>query len=174
MRVILWPGHDERMKRLSHTLTYQGATVEDVYAMLGDPAYRKAVSDHQGVSDFACDIRPSGAGMAVRLEQAYGTERIPPFAQKLVGNEIRFVQDESWSSPAGADVKATIPGKPGDITGTVSLSRSGEDVVQLVDLGVQVPIPLVGGRFEGLIADFLDKAFAAENEAGVAWLRGSR
>jgi hypothetical protein len=160
------------MKRVSHTLTYPGATVEHVYAMLADPTYRKAVSDYQRVTDFACDISVSGGGMTVRLEQAYGTDRIPSFAQKLVGEEIRFVQDESWSSPAGADVQAAIPGKPGDISGTVALDQSGEDVVQLVDLGVQVPIPLLGGKFEGLIADFLRKAFAAENKVGVRWLRG--
>ena len=85
------------MKRLSHTLTYPGTTVADVYAMLADPAYRKAVGDYQQVTGFSCDITPSGGGMRVRLEQAHGTDRIPSFAQRLVGEEIRFVQEESWS-----------------------------------------------------------------------------
>ena len=160
------------MKRMNHTLTYPGTTVDDVYAMLADSAYRKAVADYQGIIDFSCQITPSGNGMEVRLEQAHGIDRIPSFAQKLVGNEIRFVQEESWSSPSGADIRVTIPGKPGDITGTTSLTQSGADVVQLLDLTVKVNIPLVGGKVEALIADFVGKAFDAENKVGVKWLRG--
>jgi hypothetical protein len=171
-RKIVRARHDVRMKNVSHTLTYPGTTVDAVFGMLGDPAYRKAVGDYQRVTDFACDITPAGNGMQVRLEEAHGTDRIPSFAQKLVGSEIRFVQEESWSSPSAADIHVTIPGKPGDITGTVLLAQAGDDVVQQVDAAVKVSIPLVGGKVEGLIADFLGQAFAAENKVGVRWLRG--
>src|SRR4051794_21458235 len=101
------------MKRASHILSYPATTVADVYAMLGDPAYRKAVGDYQQVTDFSCDITPVDGGMEVRLEQAHSTDRIPAFAQRLVGSKIRFVQQESWSSPASADLHVAIPGKPG-------------------------------------------------------------
>jgi uncharacterized protein DUF2505 len=160
------------MKRVSHTLTYPATTVDDVYAMFADPAYRKAVSDYQRVIDFACQITPSGGGMHVRLEVAHGTDRIPSFAQRLVGDEIRFVQQESWASPSSADVHVTIPGKPGDMVGTFALAQSGDDVVEQVDLAVKVSIPLVGGKVEDLVAGFLVKAFEAENKVGVKWLAG--
>ena len=163
--------HDVAMKRMDHTLTYPGTTVEDVYAMLADPAFRKAVGDYQRVTDFSCRITPSGSGLEVRLEQAHGTDRIPSFAQRLVGSEIRFVQEESWSSHAAADIRVTIPGKPGDMSGTSRLTQSGADVVQALDLTVKVNIPLVGGKVEGLVADFVTKAFDAENKVGVKWLR---
>jgi hypothetical protein len=160
------------MKRASHSLSYPATTVADVYAMLGDPAYRKAVGDYQRVTDFACDITPVDGGMEVRLEQAHGTDRIPAFAQRLVGSEIRFVQEESWSSPSAADIRVTIPGKPGDMNGTTTLTQAGDDVVQQIDLAVKVSIPLVGGKVEDLIAGFIGKAFQAENKVGVKWLRG--
>jgi hypothetical protein len=160
------------MKRVNHTLTYPGTTIDDVYAMLGDPAYRKAVGEYQHVQDFACDITPSGDGMDVRLEQAHGTDGIPSFAKRLVGNEIRFVQHESWGSPSSADIHVTIPGKPGEMTGTTALTQSGDAVVQQVDLSVKVSIPLVGGKVEDLIAGFLGKAFDAENKVGAKWLAG--
>jgi hypothetical protein len=160
------------MKRVSHTLTYPATTVDDVFAMLADPAYRKAVGDYQRVTDFSCDVIREGSGMQVRLEQAHSTDRIPSFAQRLVGSEIRFVQDETWSSPAGADIHVTIPGKPGDMTGSATLTQSGDDVVQQIDLAVKVSLPLVGGKVEDLIAGFLGKAFDAENKVGVKWLRG--
>jgi hypothetical protein len=160
------------MKRVSHTLTYPGATVDTVFGMFADPAFRKAVSEDQRVIDFSCDITPTGGGMKVRLEEAHGTDRIPSFAQKLVGNEIRFIREETWNSPSGADVQVVIPGKPGDMTGSTSLTQSGDGVVQQIELEVKVSIPLVGGKLEGLVADFVVRAFDSENEVGEKWLRG--
>jgi hypothetical protein len=146
--------------------------VHDVFAMFGDPAYRKAVSDFQRVVDFDCRISMNGEGMDVRLEQAHGTDRIPGFAQRLVGHEIRFVQQETWESPTSADIHVTIPGKPGDMTGTETLTQSGDDVVQRVELAVKVSMPIVGGKVEDLVAGFIGKAFGAENKVGVKWLAG--
>jgi Protein of unknown function (DUF2505) len=161
------------MKSLSHTLTYPGTTVDDVYAMLADPSYRKAVGDYQKVVDFSCDITPTGDGMRVRLEEAHATDRIPSFAQRLVGHEIRFVQEETWTSHTAADVHVTIPGKPGDMTGSTSLRQAGDDVVQQIDLAVKVSIPLVGGKVEDLVAGFVGKSFAAEGKVGAKWLADS-
>ena len=158
------------MKRVSHTLTYPGATVHDVFAMFADPAYRKAVSEYQHVVDFRCDITPNGDGMDVRVEQAHGTDRMPSFAQKFVGSEIRFVQEEAWASPASATILVTIPGKPGDITGTETLAQSGEDVVQTIDIAVKLSMPLVGGKLEDMIAGFVGRVFDAENKVGTKWL----
>jgi len=58
------------------------------------------------------------------------------------------------------------------MTGLMSLTASGDDVVQQIDLAVKVSIPLVGGKVEDLIAGFVLKAFDAENKVGVKWLRG--
>ena len=160
------------MKRVSHTLTYPGATVHDVFAMFADPAYRKAVSEYQHVIDFDSRIAMNGEGMDVRIEQAHGTDRIPGFAQKLVGSEIRFVQEETWESPAGADIHETIPGKPGEIVGTETLEQSADDVIQTIDIAVTVSMPFVGGKVEDLIAGFVGRVFEAENTVGVKWLAG--
>jgi hypothetical protein len=160
------------MKRVSHTLTYPGTTVDDVFAMLGDPAYRTAVSEYQHVTDFECKVTAHGAGMDVRVEQAHGTDRMPSFAQRFVGSEIRFVQEETWSSPASATTLVTIPGKPGDIDGSQTLAQSGDDVIQSIDIAVKVSMPLVGGKLEDMIADFVGRVFDAQNKVGVKWLAG--
>ena len=162
------------MKRIDHALTYPDATVAEVYAMLTDPSYRTAVSVYQHVTDFCCDITPQGDGAVVAIEQAHGTDRIPSMAQKLVGSEIRFLQTETWGSPDGADVKVTVPGKPGDIHGTIALTQEGADVTQHIDIAVRVSIPLVGGKVEEMIAGFVGRVFDAQNAVGVTWLRGER
>jgi hypothetical protein len=164
------------MRRVSQTLTYPATTVDDVFAMLADPAYRKAVGDDQRVTDFSCRITPAAEGtgrvMTVRLEQAHGVGRLPSFAQRMVGDEIRFVQEESWTSTTAADLHVRIPGKPGEMSGTTTLRQVGADVVQQVELAVKVSIPLVGGKMEELVAEFVGKAYAAENQVGVRWLGG--
>jgi hypothetical protein len=157
------------MKQVTHATTYAGTTVEAVFAMLGDPAYRRAVGEHQEVTDFSCAIEPTGSGMQVRLEQAHDTDGIPAFAQRMVGSEIRFVQEESWPSAAGGDIHIAIPGKPGDISGSTTLSQTGADVVRRVELAVKVSIPLVGGKVEDLVAGFLTRALDAEAEVGTGW-----
>lgn len=163
------------MKRVSHTLTYPATTVADVYAMLADPAYRRAVADHQGVVDFSCEVEhAAGGGMVVRIDEAHGVHRLPSFAQKLVGDEIRLVKEETWGSATGADLHVTIPGRPGEMTGSARLVQSGPDVVQHVDLTVRVGIPLVGGRVEDLVSDFAVRAYDAEGEVGRGWLQGDR
>ncbi len=82
------------------------------------------------------------------------------------------MQEETWSSPASADIHVTIPGKPGEMTGTEALTQTGPDVVQTIELSIKVSIPFVGGKVEDLIADFIGKAFDAENKVGVKWLAG--
>ncbi len=156
-------------KRITHDLTYD-APLADVAAMLADPAFRKQVCDHQRVLRSEVDITGSGAGMRVRVEQVQASRGIPPFAQKIVGEEIRIEQSEVWTALDHADLVIEIPGKPGEIQGTAVLRESDGTTTETVDLTVKVSIPLVGGKLEGLIADLLLKALRAENTVGRDYL----
>jgi len=160
------------MKRLQHELQYPGRTVEEVAAMLTDPAFRKAVADYQQTLRNEATVTPDGGGHTVLLEYAHGTDRVPSFARKFVGEEIPIRQVERWSADHTADIEVTIPGKPGEISGSALLDQRGEIAVETVDLSVRVGIPLVGGKIEDLIAGLLLKAFKAENKVGTKWLAG--
>ena len=80
------------------------------------------------------------------------------------------MQTEAWGSAERADITVTIPGKPGDMTGSAVLAESGGRTTETVDLTVKVGIPLVGGKIEGLIADLLLKALRTEEKVGHEWL----
>ena len=103
-------------------------------------------------------ITGTGAGSTARIEIVHGTEHVPSFARKFVGDEIAIVQEETWTSDTHADVLMTIPGKPGDMSGTFDLAQVGDDVVETVKLTVKVNIPFVGGKVEDLIAGLLSRA----------------
>jgi Protein of unknown function (DUF2505) len=161
------------MKKVSEELRYDGATIEQVHEMLATPAFREQVCESQGYVRHTVQIERDGQGMTVTIDQIQEATGIPGFAKKFVGDEINIVQAEDWTSPEKGNIHVTIPGKPGEMSGTALLTEDPEGTTETVNLTVKVNIPLVGGRIEGLIADLLSKALRAEHKVGVRWLAGS-
>ena len=161
------------MKRVSHTLTYPGTTVDEVFAMFADPAYRTAVSEYQQVDRLRLRHHPErrrdGRARSSRPTAPTGCPASPRSSSATRSASSRRRRGRP---PPSADLHVTIPGKPGEITGTETLAQSGDDVVQSIDLAVKVSMPLVGGKVEDLIAGFVGQVFDAENKVGVKWLAG--
>ncbi|SDD44744.1 DUF2505 domain-containing protein [Nocardioides lianchengensis] len=156
-------------RRIKHELTYD-APLAAVAAMLGDPAFREEVCERQHVLRQTVSVTPAGAGKEVVVDQVQAATGIPSFAKKFVGDEINIVQKEIWTDAERGDIYVTIPGKPGDMKGTVRLEESGGRTTETVSLEIKVGIPLVGGKIEGLIGDLLLKALQRENEVGRDYL----
>lgn len=160
------------MKSIEHEMRYNGATPEQVHAMLADPAFREQVCEFQHFARYDVAITPDGAGMSVQIDQYRGTDGIPGFARKFAGDQIHIQQKEEWSSSTSADLHVGIPGKPGAMDGTVRLVGDDAGTTEVVRAEVRVSIPLVGGKIEGFIADMLLKALRAESKVGRDWLAG--
>jgi hypothetical protein len=152
-------------KHLTHETSYD-APLAVVAAMIADPDYREQVSQAQGATRTTVDIVGSGAGMSVLVDQLQPADGIPGFAKRFVGDEINIVAREEWSAIDRADLHVTIPGKPGDMTGALTLSETGGVTTYTAEVTITVHIPLVGGRIEALIADLLRKALRAEGKVG--------
>jgi hypothetical protein len=152
-------------KRVVKELPYD-APLEEVAAMLTDPSFRELVLERMHVVRGSVTVEDG----VVTLEQVQSSSSLPSFATRLVGDEIRIVQVESWRTTEHADVEVTIPGKPGEMAGTATLVESGGRTTERVDLEVTVRLPLVGGKIEGLVADMLGKALDTEHRTGVEWL----
>lgn len=152
-------------KRVVKELTYD-ASLEEVAAMLTDRTFRELVLERMRVVRGSVTVE----GGVVTIEQVQSSSGLPSFATRLVGDEIRIVQVESWRTTERADVDIAIPGKPGEMAGTATLVESGGRTTERVDLEVTVRVPLVGGKIEGLVADMLGKALDTEHHTGVEWL----
>ena len=157
--------------RFSHDLIYD-APLADVDAMLMDQDFRERVCDAQGAIRKSVTITEDDDGVTVLVDQVQTAEGIPGFARKFVGDEINLVQTESWFDAENARVEVVIPGKPGEMTGTISLSESGGVTTERLEMTIKVNIPLVGGKIENLIADLLRAALKAENAVGRDYLSG--
>ena len=152
-------------KRVIKELVYD-ASPDEVRAMLFDPAFRERVLADQEVLRGSASVSDG----VVTVEQVQTAEGLPSVATKLVGDEISIIHRETWTSDDHADVEVTIPGKPGEITGTATLLQRGGSTVERIDLEVSVRIPLVGGKLESLVAGLLEKALDKEQATGRAWL----
>jgi len=161
-----------RMK-FSHQLTYD-APPADVHAMLADPAFREKVCQAMHATRRDVSISPPGPGMKVVIDQTQPAKGIPSFAQKFVGDEIQIVQRESWASETGADLVVEIPGKPGDLQGSIALTELGGGTLEEVTGEIKVRIPMIGGKLEAMIGDLLASALRAEERVGKSWLAGDR
>jgi Protein of unknown function (DUF2505) len=155
--------------KVTHDLTYD-ASIAQVREMLMDPAFREDVCDAVGAVRKTVTIGPDGGATRVVLDFVQPAQGIPGFAKKFVGDEINIVQSERWSEPADATVEVVIPGKPGQMSGTIALREVGGTTTETVVLEIKVGIPLVGGKIESLIADLLRKSLRAENAVGRRYL----
>lgn len=157
--------------KLSYDLTYD-APLTDVGEMLMDPAFREQVCEAQHALRHEVSVDEEGGTRTVVIDQVWASDGIPGFARKFVGDEINLVQTEQWSDVEHGTVEVAIPGKPGQMKGTIRLVESGGTTTETVEMEIKVSIPLVGGKIEGLVADLLTKALSRENKVGRAYLAG--
>lgn len=157
--------------KFNHEIRYSAAA-DDVYAMLGEQAFREQVCEATGTLQHTVQITPSEEGMNVLIDQTLPADGIPTFATKIVGDKIQVVQKETWTSPTRAALEVTIPGKPGHLRGMITLAENGGTTVETVSGDIKVSIPLVGGKLEALIGDLLASALRTEGKVGTNWLAG--
>ena len=155
--------------RVVKELTYD-APLEDVAAMLTDATFRERALERMKVLRGTATVESGPDGTVVTLDQVQSASSLPSFATKIVGDETRIRQVETWRTPDRADIDVAIPGKPGEMRGTSTLTESGGRTTDRVDLEVTVRLPLVAGKIEGLVAEMLRKALDKEHETGVEWL----
>lgn len=157
--------------KIRHVLRYDAPPAE-VYAMVTDPAFRERVCEALGVVRQDVSVRPTAVGCDVRIDMAQRTEGIPGFARKVVGEETRVVQSESWRAAAGADLQVEIPGKPGHIRGRITLAGNGAGTVESFEGEATIHIPLIGRKLEGLIEGLFIEGMDTEQAVGERWLAG--
>ena len=157
--------------RFSHELSYDAPPAE-VYAMLADPAFRERVSLAREVVSFDVTLTPTGSGFRLVNDQVQPTAGLPSFAKKFAGETTKAIQREEWDDHSSGTLTIETPGKPTSMTGTITLSPSGEGTVERVELEIKVKVPLIGGKLESLMADQVRQGMDVEHQVGEAWLRG--
>jgi|SRR5690606_20362337 len=154
--------------RFTHTARYD-APLDEVLAMLTDPAFREKAARAQGVTTVTVEVD----GQLVTIDQEQPNTDIPSFARAFTGETTRSIITEKWSGHSAAFAVET-PGKPAGIAGTRTLSADGGGTVDTFDLEAKAKVPLVGGKIEKLIASKFAEGVEVEHGVAVAWLEGER
>jgi len=162
--------------RFEHVNTYP-ATAAEVLEMLGDADFRERVCEYIHATEYSVEVTGTGTGTeptVVEVSQTQVARKIPSIAQKFVGDTVQIVQRETWTSVDAATFDMVIPGKPGQLRGTISLRERDGQCDEVFAGEVKVQVPLVGGKLESFVSDLLKKMLAAEGRVGVSWLEESR
>jgi len=151
------------------------APLADVYAMLGDTAFREKVASEAGADSYHVSVTPNGSdGFASVVETQQSSEDLPGIARKYLGDEYTIRQEETWANPDEGALDVTIPGASGVIGGVVSLAAAGEATVQTYDLDIDVHMPLFGRKVEKLVGQVIGNLLKLQGRVGNDWLSGNR
>jgi uncharacterized protein YndB with AHSA1/START domain len=159
--------------KIRHEVTYQ-AGVDEVFAMLTDPAFRRRSCDAMEVVSADIVVERHGDGARVVIDQVQRTQGVPAFARKVAGETTRAIQTEEWADRASATLTVDTPGKPTDIKGRLTLTGDGSTTTETFEGEVKAKVPLIGSKLEALMSDLFRAGMETEHEAGVAWLAGER
>ncbi len=157
--------------RIRHELVYPAAPAE-VYAMRADPEFRSRVCAAMGTATCDVTVAHSADELTIAVDMLQQTRDLPAFARGIVGDRTRVIQTERWPAVEGGHIDVAIPGKPGHIRGTLSLTGRGEASVYVFDGEATINVPLVGGRLEGLIERLFVDGMDTEQRVAVTWLEG--
>jgi carbon monoxide dehydrogenase subunit G len=158
--------------RLRHELRYD-APLDDVLAMLTDPAYWDRVAQATDAISSTTTVEQVGADTRVRTDQEQRVVGVPSFAKKFVGESTRALKQQTWHGSTST-FEVQTPGKPTHLAGEATLAAAGGGTVLTYDLEIRASVPLVGGKLEKLVAGYTVDGFDKERAVGVAWLEGER
>jgi Protein of unknown function (DUF2505) len=161
----------------TETLTYD-ASPDEVFAMLCDKDFREEVCKQSHAIRYQVNIVPADDSAKVLVSRVLPAD-VPDFAKALVGPEIEILQTEGWHPPGPtgvrvADLRIEIPGKPGQLVGSVTISPAGSPAgartTEAIEGELKVRIPLLGAKLEAEIAKGLREGIRLEGKVGTAWL----
>lgn len=159
--------------KIRHQLTYAASPTE-VYEMRADPAFRAQVCEAMDTLSHDVTVDDTDGELTIAVDMLQHTQGMPGFAKKVVGDQTRVIQTERWPAVHAGHIEVEIPGKPGHIRGTLSLTEEGAGSVYVFDGEAKISIPLIGGKLEGLIEKLFIEGMDTEQRVAAAWLDGNR
>lgn len=157
--------------KINESFPYQGTTVEQVYSLITDPAFREEASVKQHAIDQSVEVEDNGDGDTVKLERTMPAE-LPDFIKKITGETVKVKQTEAWTGPDAdgnrtAQATVEIVGQPASFSGTSSLRATDDGTELTLEGTVKVSLPIIGRKIEPEIAKAIVKSLNSEVALGI-------
>jgi hypothetical protein len=152
-------------------------TVDEVYALLTDPAFQEAkcLATTDDSHQFTVDVTSSPGTARVRTERHLPSETLPDVAKSFVGEHLTIIEVHTWSLPGpdGSRESALdlhVKGAPLTLKGTLRLEPSRGGTVQVLDAELKANVPFIGGKIERAAAEPIQGAIEIETGLLREWL----
>ncbi len=154
------------------TTTYPA---DAVYAAMIDPEHLRArLKELGGPGAELLEHEAGPDGARYRLRQGVAAEELPGIVTKIMPNGLVIERTETITKDGPGryrgDVEVDVPGAPVVAGGRMQLADAGGGSEFGVDADVDVKVPLIGGRIEGIVADQVRNLLSAEMEFTKRWL----
>jgi uncharacterized protein DUF2505 len=156
-------------------ISYPGADLGDVVAMILDPEFRAEVCRATMALDHRVEVGDQADGSVTVTVQRTLPAQVPDLVKRFVGETIELVQSETWSPDDGsgsrrAALSLQVVGQPASMTGEITVTHDATGVQESVHGRLQVAVPFFGGRVESELAKAIVAAARQEEQTGRAWL----
>lgn len=151
------------------------ATVEQVHAAFADEAYWNERLAGSGADTATLDSLKSEHGaLEIVTTQVLRSDRLPGIVAQFHRGDLHIVRTEKWGAVDGGasegTVEGSIPGAPVVLSGTARLHPGARGSRLDLKVGVEVKIPLVGGKIEAFVGGKLMDLLSAEQRFTSGWI----
>ncbi|MGL5442482.1 MAG: DUF2505 domain-containing protein [[Mycobacterium] stephanolepidis] len=151
------------------------ATVEQVHAAFADAGYWNERLAGSGADTATLDsLKSENGALEIVTTQVLRSDRLPGIVSQFHRGDLQIVRTEKWGAIAdGASegtVVGSIPGAPVTLSGNARLQPGAQGSRLDLKVGVEVKIPLVGGKIEGFVGGKLMDLLSAEQRFTSEWI----
>ncbi len=156
-------------------MSYPGASPDEVFAMVADPAFRTEVCRQTRASEQQVQVDKTADGGAVVSLRRVMSADVPAIVRSFVGEQIILEQTEDWGGRAEdgsrqARLSVRFTGQPATIDGSIRLEPQGEGSREVIAGKATVSIPFVGRMVEPELVQGIVAAAEVEERLGRQWL----
>ena len=161
---------------IDHTANYSSPPAA-VHTAFVDPQYWQTRLREVGGPGAAVERADTGDGtIELDLHQAIPAEHLPSMVTSLRPGDLVIRRHEAWGAFADGRAEgrfsAHVDGMPGEVTGGMTLIADGAGSSVVIEGTVEVKIPFLGSKIEGMIVEQLVELFDAERTFTEQWLNG--
>ncbi|MEE2032049.1 DUF2505 domain-containing protein [Rhodococcus chondri] len=163
---------------IDHSAHYSFPPVK-VHAAFVDPQYwHHRLAEIGGPAATVEDITPGPGTIDLHMTQAIPAEHLPSIVTSIRPGDLVIHRHESWGALDGdramGRFSARVDGMPGKAEGALGLAPDAGGSFVVIEGDVEVKIPFLGSKVEGMIVDELVGLFGNEQAFTAQWLSGSR
>lgn len=161
-------------KKLIRTDAYEVA-VEQMWAMITNQDYWNAKYEAIGSTDVRWETFESSDDTFTYTSVRNVPADLPSFVKKVVGDTNTVTTTERWTragDSASATTEIRVKNVPGGTTGAMEITTAGDGSQWSFDFDTKVSLPLVGGKFEGVMTDQTGAQLTQEKAFNQRWLAG--